>query len=218
MRTRKTIMLLVAAAVLAACTANTQNNSNDESLVATAVAETQAAELQAGQPEDEGGGEQAAEIPEEAACEALQALFAPPAHGVQAVCAGAHHAGVVKAIGKIAEKLNPVVFHHDRTPVGGENDGAVLQAIEKETGVAALRAVLKEAINRLRPSGDRQYTNEWVLFNILDLKFLEGWKVKDICQRLSLSEADFYRKQRIAIAAVADQLLLMEQEKVNESI
>ena len=83
---------------------------------------------------------------------------------------------------------------------------------ESEPAVTALRAVLQQAIHRIRPTGDRQYTNEWVLFNILDLKFIEGWKVRDLCRKLSLSEADFYRKQRIAVAAVADHILLMEQE------
>ena len=83
---------------------------------------------------------------------------------------------------------------------------------ESEPAVTALRAVLQQAIHRIRPNGDRQYTNEWVLFNILDLKFIEGWKVRELCRKLSLSEADFYRKQRIAVAAVADQILFMEQE------
>lgn len=84
---------------------------------------------------------------------------------------------------------------------------------ENEPSITALRAILKEAIHRLRPTGDRQYTNEWMLFNILDLKFIEGWKVKDLCLRLSLSEADFYRKQRVAISAVADQIIILEQEE-----
>ncbi len=83
---------------------------------------------------------------------------------------------------------------------------------ESEPAVTALRAVLQQAIHRIRPNGDRQYTNEWVLFNILELKFIEGWKVRELCRKLSLSEADFYRKQRIAVAAVADQILFMEQE------
>ena len=81
----------------------------------------------------------------------------------------------------------------------------------EESSIKALREVLREATARLRPSGERQYTNEWILFNILDLKFMEGWKVKDISRRLALSEADFYRKQRIAISAVADQIIMIEK-------
>ncbi|MCJ7647543.1 MAG: hypothetical protein MUP85_02910, partial [Candidatus Lokiarchaeota archaeon] len=79
-----------------------------------------------------------------------------------------------------------------------------------EPSITALREVLREAINRLRPMGDRQYTNDWIMFNILDLKFIEGWKVKDLARRLSLSEADFYRKQRIAISSVSEQIILLE--------
>jgi hypothetical protein len=81
-----------------------------------------------------------------------------------------------------------------------------------EPAIIALRAVMHEAIDRLKPNGDRQYTNEWLLFNILDLKFIQGWKVRELCRKLAVSEADFYRKQRIAIKAVGDQISLMEQE------
>jgi hypothetical protein len=90
----------------------------------------------------------------------------------------------------------------------------VQQRISKngEPAISALRAVMHDAIDRLKPNGDRQYTNEWLLFNILDLKFIQGWKVRDLCRKLAVSEADFYRKQRIAIKAVGDQISLMEQE------
>lgn len=79
----------------------------------------------------------------------------------------------------------------------------------------ALRSVLKEAIERLRPEGERRYTAEWILYNILDLKFLEGRKVRDIAMRLSMSEADLYRKQRVAIDMVARELLEMETKARN---
>ncbi len=75
-----------------------------------------------------------------------------------------------------------------------------------------LRDLLSEAIQILRPSGERQYTNEWILFNILQMKFIEGMKVKDIARRLALSEADLYRKQRVAISAVAEQIIKLEQQ------
>jgi len=80
-----------------------------------------------------------------------------------------------------------------------------------EPAITALRSTLHSAIDRLKPKGDRKYTNEWLLYNILELKFIQGWKVRDLCRKLALSEADFYRKQRVAIRAVADQLLQMEQ-------
>ena len=78
--------------------------------------------------------------------------------------------------------------------------------------INALRDVLRNAIQAIRPAGERQYTNEWVLYNLMDLKFIEGLKVKDIARRLALSEADLYRKQRIAISAVSKQLVDMEEQ------
>jgi hypothetical protein len=88
---------------------------------------------------------------------------------------------------------------------------AALAAYEGN-GANALRSVLKEAIERLRPEGERRYTAEWILYNILDLKFLEGRKVRDIAIRLAMSEADLYRKQRVAIDMVARELLELEAQ------
>ncbi len=79
----------------------------------------------------------------------------------------------------------------------------------------ALREILRSTIQALRPPGERQYTNEWVLYNLLDMKFIEGMKVKDIARRLSLSEADLYRKQRVALAAVSTQLINQENHERN---
>ena len=44
------------------------------------------------------------------------------------------------------------------------------------------------------------------------MKFLEGRKVREIARRLALSEADLYRKQRIAIENVANAILDMEMK------
>ena len=82
----------------------------------------------------------------------------------------------------------------------------------------ALRSILMEAIQRVRPEGERRFTAEWILYNILDLKFLEGRKVRDIAMRLAMSEADLYRKQRVAIEAVADAIVTMEQEARKEQL
>lgn len=76
----------------------------------------------------------------------------------------------------------------------------------------ALRAILKEAIDRIRPEGERRFTGEWVLYNILEMKFMEGKKVREIALRLAMSEADLYRKQRVAIEAVARTILEMESQ------
>jgi hypothetical protein len=74
----------------------------------------------------------------------------------------------------------------------------------------ALRSVLKKAIDKIKPEGERKYTSEWILYNILDMKFLEGKKVREIASRLAMSEADLYRKQRVAIDAVASEIVKME--------
>jgi hypothetical protein len=76
----------------------------------------------------------------------------------------------------------------------------------------ALRAILRKAIDRIRPDGERRFTGEWILYNILEMKFMEGRKVREIAMRLAMSEADLYRKQRVAIEAVANAILAMEQE------
>jgi len=74
----------------------------------------------------------------------------------------------------------------------------------------ALRAVLKEAIENIKPEGERKFTAEWILYNILELKFLEGRKVREVAARLAMSEADLYRKQRVALEAVSRVIISME--------
>jgi hypothetical protein len=80
----------------------------------------------------------------------------------------------------------------------------------------ALRALLRKAVDQMKPKGDRKFTTEWILYNILEMKFIEGRKVRDVASRLAMSEADLYRKQRVAVEAVAKAILEMEtnlQEK-----
>ncbi len=82
----------------------------------------------------------------------------------------------------------------------------------EETPVNALRKLLEEAIASLKPEGERKLLSpEWTLYNILQLRFLENRKVREVARSLSMSEADLYRKQRIAILAVTD--LILEQER-----
>ncbi len=76
----------------------------------------------------------------------------------------------------------------------------------------ALRAVLRKAIDQVKPDGDRRFTAEWILYNILEMKFVEGKKVREVALRLAMSEADLYRKQRVAIEAVARAIAEMEGE------
>ena len=86
-----------------------------------------------------------------------------------------------------------------------------------ESPINAVREILREAMSRLRPEGERQYTNEWILYNLIDLKFFEGWKVKDIARRIALSEADYYRKQRAAISSISRQIIEMERIALQKS-
>jgi len=76
----------------------------------------------------------------------------------------------------------------------------------------ALREVLNQAIEDLRPAGERRMTAaEWLLYNILELKFVRGLRVRDVARRLAMSESDLYRKQRVAITEVARALADLEQ-------
>ena len=97
-----------------------------------------------------------------------------------------------------------------------------LRVVERATreqagnAIKGLRTVLKQAIERLRPDGQRQITApEWILYNILELKFLQGRRVREITLRLAMSESDLYRKQRVAIEAVAQVLAEMEREELS---
>jgi hypothetical protein len=92
----------------------------------------------------------------------------------------------------------------------------VQQALEAndDNAVNALRAILRQAIDRVRPEGERRFTAEWILFNILELKFMEGRRVREVAMRLAMSEADLYRKQRVAIDAVAEVIIEMENQSL----
>jgi hypothetical protein len=96
----------------------------------------------------------------------------------------------------------------------------VRQALDEhgDNPVNALRAILRMGIDRVRPEGERRFTAEWMLYNILEMKFLEGRKVRDVAMRLAMSEADLYRKQRVAIEAVARAISDMERDATNENI
>jgi len=95
----------------------------------------------------------------------------------------------------------------------------VQQALQEhqDTPSNALRAILRQAIDQIRPEGERRFTGEWILYNILDMKFMEGHKVREIAMRLAMSEADLYRKQRVAVEAVAAAIVDMEQKAREEN-
>jgi hypothetical protein len=81
----------------------------------------------------------------------------------------------------------------------------------------ALRAQIARAIESMKPDGKRSFTApEWLLYNILELKVIQGKKVREIAYQLALSESDLYRKQRIAIQEVAKTLATMEEQTASD--
>jgi hypothetical protein len=83
----------------------------------------------------------------------------------------------------------------------------------------ALRQILVRAVEQQRPEGERSMTTaEWILYNILELKFIQGQKVRDVARRLAMSESDLYRKQRVAIENVSRTILMMEEEAVSSHV
>lgn len=82
--------------------------------------------------------------------------------------------------------------------------------------VNALRDVLKEHIDMLRPEGEQDMrSQEWTLYNILTLRFIESKKARETARRLYLGEATLYRKQNVAIATVADSILQAERDALS---
>lgn len=77
----------------------------------------------------------------------------------------------------------------------------------------AVRQMLQAAVEGLKPNGTRSLTaSEWTLYNILDLRFIQGKKVREVARQLAMSEADLYRKQRIAIDRVAEAIIEGERQ------
>jgi hypothetical protein len=91
----------------------------------------------------------------------------------------------------------------------------IVQAMAREydgNAANALRALLRKAVDQVRPVGERRFTTEWILYNILEMKFIEGRRVREVAGRLAMSEADLYRKQRVAVEAVAKAIFEMESQ------
>jgi len=115
-----------------------------------------------------------------------------------------------------AQWVRDALSHFWGGPRLSENPLLGLRVVEKALNenngnpVNALRAVLKNAIEQIKPDGQRKFTGEWLLYNILELKFLQGQKVRDVAMRLAVSEADLYRKQRVAVEEVLKRITQME--------
>jgi hypothetical protein len=95
----------------------------------------------------------------------------------------------------------------------------VQRALDEHEGISvkAVRFILREAIDKIKPEGERRFTLDWVLYNILEMKFLRGQKVRDVARRLAMSEANLYRKQKVAIEVVAKTIIEMEQQAHKET-
>lgn len=91
-----------------------------------------------------------------------------------------------------------------------------MKKTDDNSPVRALRSVITQAIDNLKPEGQRSLTTtEWILYNILEMRFLKGAKVRDVARRLAMSESDFYRKQKRAIEEVARQIEEMERSTLD---
>lgn len=126
--------------------------------------------------------------------------------------------------GKLSRWVKDALTHYwggpklTKSPLMGLR--VVQQALDKHKGnpTNALRGILRKAIDHIRPEGERRFTAEWILYNILELKFMEGRKVRAVALRLAMSEADLYRKQRVAVEAVANAIMEMEQKVIEENV
>jgi hypothetical protein len=122
---------------------------------------------------------------------------------------------------ELREWVRDALKHYWGGPKLTTNPLMALEVVERATreqdgnAMRGLRSVLREAIERLRPEGERRMTAPaWVLYNILDLKFLQGLKVREVAKRLAMSESNLYRKQRVAIKAAAEMVAEMEREEL----
>jgi hypothetical protein len=118
----------------------------------------------------------------------------------------------------MAEWVRDALAHYWGGPKLTQNPLLNLEIVQRafrehnDNPANALRSILRQAMDHVRPEGDRRFTGEWILFNILEMKFVEGRKVREVATRLAMSEADLYRKQRVAIEEVARIILEMERQ------
>jgi hypothetical protein len=118
----------------------------------------------------------------------------------------------------MADWVRDALTHYWGGPKLTQNPLLNLQIVQQafkehnDSPANALRSILRQAMDNVRPDGERRFTGEWILFNILEMKFVEGRKVREVATRLAMSEADLYRKQRVAIEEVARVILEMERQ------
>lgn len=124
---------------------------------------------------------------------------------------------VLMTAGELPQWVHDALAHYWGGPRLTENPLLNLQVVRRAAALhdgsptKGLRAVLTEALEQLRPDGERKLTApEWLLYNILEMKFIRGQKVREVALRLALSESDYYRKQRIAIENLTQIIVEME--------
>ncbi len=121
-----------------------------------------------------------------------------------------------------AKWVKDALTHYWGGPKLTENPLLRLQVVQtladqnNDSTVNALRLLLKDAIEEIKPPGNRKFTADWLLYNILELKFMEGKKVREVALKLAVSEADLYRKQRVAVEEVARVIASMENRQVGD--
>jgi hypothetical protein len=123
---------------------------------------------------------------------------------------------------QIVEQVQAALRHYYGGPGMSQSRllelNVVRQALSENDNnpVKALRAVLDKAIQNQRPDGNQDMNSqEWLLYNILDMRFIKKRTVRDTANRLYMSDANLYRKQNQAIEAVADALIKLENEALS---
>lgn len=148
--------------------------------------------------------------------EKIQKLSAAARYGTARVLADAANGAPTEAylVGWVRDALS----HFWGGPKLSSSPLLALRVVQEEmtrndgNASHALRAVLRRAIEHVRPEGERRFTSEWLLYNILELKFLQGKRVRDVAMRLAVSQADLYRKQKVAIEEVARVIAELERQ------
>lgn len=96
---------------------------------------------------------------------------------------------------------------------------AVQRALEENDNepTRAMRALLDKAIELQRPSGERDFrSQDWLIYNVIDLRYIKKQRVREVANRLYMSDANLYRKQNLAIEAIADTILRLERDTLSE--
>ncbi len=83
----------------------------------------------------------------------------------------------------------------------------------------ALRAIPKRAVEQVRPdASERRFTTEWILYRCPRPEiFMEGRKVREVANRLAMSEADLYTAKRGALPSKRLPKAILEMESQRNS-